>query len=69
MLNPRRRAILTIIALVGHLTIDLLVGDGLGRALIYTVVDLGEALLVWRVTRRFFGGRCARARPCGSWPC
>lgn len=56
VLNPRRRLILTIIAVIGHVAIDLLVGDGPGRAALYTVVDIGEALLVWWVTRRFFGG-------------
>jgi signal transduction histidine kinase len=33
-----------------------LVGDGPGRAALYTLVDIGEAQLVWWVTRRFFGG-------------
>jgi signal transduction histidine kinase len=56
VLNPRRRVILTIIAVIGHVAIDLLVGDGPGRAALYTLVDIGEALLVWWVTRRFFGG-------------
>jgi signal transduction histidine kinase len=56
VLNPRRRLILTIIAVVGHMAIDLVVGDDLGRAALYTLVDVGEALLVWRVTKRFFGG-------------
>ncbi len=56
VLNPPRRAILTIIAVIGHLTVDLLVGDGVGRALLYTLVDIGEAVLVWRVTKRFFLG-------------
>ncbi|KQY31095.1 histidine kinase [Caulobacter sp. Root1455] len=56
VLSPRRGAILTIVAVIGHMAIDLLVGDGVGRAALYTLVDVGEALLVWRVTRRFFGG-------------
>jgi signal transduction histidine kinase len=56
VLNPRRRIILTIVAVISHVAIDLLVGDGPGRAALYTVVDIGEALLVWWVTRRFFGG-------------
>jgi signal transduction histidine kinase len=56
VLNPRRRIILTIVAVISHVAIDLLVGDGVGRTLLYTLVDIGEALLVWWVTRRFFGG-------------
>jgi signal transduction histidine kinase len=56
VLNTRRRVILTVIAMVSHLAIDLLVGDGMGRAVFYTFVDASEALLVWWVTRRFFGG-------------
>ncbi|WP_165185619.1 hybrid sensor histidine kinase/response regulator [Caulobacter soli] len=56
VLNPRRRLTLLIIAVASHLGIDLLVGDGLVRALLYTLIDVGEALLVWWVTRRFFGG-------------
>jgi len=56
VLNPRRRTLLTVIAVVGHMIIDLLVGDGIGRSILSTVVNVGEALLVWRVTRRFFGG-------------
>jgi signal transduction histidine kinase len=56
VLNPRGRVILTIVAVVSHLAIDLMVGDGPGRAILYTLVDVGEALLVWWVTKRFFGG-------------
>ena len=56
VLNPRRRVILLVIAMVAHMVIDLMVGDSPGRAALYTLVDAGEALLVWRVTRRFFGG-------------
>ncbi|MFZ0268328.1 MASE1 domain-containing protein [Caulobacter sp.] len=56
VLNPRRRLILTIIAVIGHVAINLLIGDGPARAALYTLVHVGEALLVWRVTRRFFGG-------------
>jgi signal transduction histidine kinase len=56
VLNPRRRLILIVVAVIGHVAIDLLVGDGLGRAVLYTLIDLGEAVLVWRVTQRFFGG-------------
>ena len=56
VLNRPRRLILAAIALVAHLIIDLLVGDSLGRAVIYTVVDLGEAALAWTVIKRFFGG-------------
>src|SRR3954468_14683708 len=47
VLTPRRRAILAIIAVIGHIAIDLTVGDRLGRAVFYTVVDISEALLVW----------------------
>jgi signal transduction histidine kinase len=56
VLNPRRGLILTIVAVISHLAIDLMVGDGMGRAIFYTLVDVGGALLVWWVTRRFFGG-------------
>jgi signal transduction histidine kinase len=56
VLNTRRRIILATVAVISHFGIDLLVGDGPGRALLYTLIDLGEAVLVWRVTRRFFGG-------------
>jgi signal transduction histidine kinase/CheY-like chemotaxis protein len=56
VLNPRRGLILTIVAVLSHLAIDLMVGDGMGRAIFYTLVDVGGALLVWWVTRRFFGG-------------
>jgi signal transduction histidine kinase len=56
VLSPRRRVILTVVAVLAHVAIDLAVGDDLGRALLYTVVDVGEGLLVWVVTKRFFGG-------------
>ncbi|CAN5535455.1 MASE1 domain-containing protein [soil metagenome] len=56
VLNRPRRIMLAAIALVAHLTIDLLVGDNLGRAVIYTVVDVSEALLAWTVVQNFFGG-------------
>jgi len=56
VLNDRRRLILTLIAVTSHLAIGLLVGDGIVRAIFYTLLDVGEALLVWWVTRRFFGG-------------
>jgi len=56
VLNARRRVVLTMIAVVSHLIINLLIGDTPGRAVLYTLVDIGEALLVWRVTKRFFGG-------------
>ncbi|MBC7667019.1 MAG: MASE1 domain-containing protein [Gemmatimonadaceae bacterium] len=56
VLSRPRRLILAAIALVAHLVIDLLVGDSVGHAVIYTVVDLGEAVLAWVVIRRFFGG-------------
>ncbi|GGL08486.1 ATP-binding protein [Caulobacter rhizosphaerae] len=55
VLNPRRRVVLIVIAAVSHLAIDLMVGDSLGHAILYTLVDVGEALLVWWVVRRFFG--------------
>ncbi|TCS13626.1 ATP-binding protein [Caulobacter sp. BK020] len=55
VLNPRRRVVLTVVAVVSHLAIDLMVGDSLGRAALYTLVDVGEALLVWWVVKRFFG--------------
>jgi signal transduction histidine kinase len=55
VLNPRRRVILTVVAAVCHLAIDLMAGDSPGRAILYTLVDVGEALLVWWVVKRFFG--------------
>ncbi|SFJ06853.1 MASE1 domain-containing protein [Caulobacter sp. UNC279MFTsu5.1] len=56
VLDLRRRVILTVVAVISHLAIDLMVDDGPGRAILFTLVDVGEALLVWWVTRRFFGG-------------
>ncbi|KRA59802.1 histidine kinase [Caulobacter sp. Root655] len=56
VLDRPRRIALTFVAVLTHVTIDLLVGDSLGRVVLYTTVDIGEAFLVWAVTRRFFGG-------------
>ncbi|EJL27577.1 signal transduction histidine kinase [Caulobacter sp. AP07] len=56
VLDRPRRIALTFVAVLTHVTIDLLVGDSLGRVVLYTTVDIGEAFLVWGVTRRFFGG-------------
>jgi signal transduction histidine kinase len=56
VLSRPRRSILTVVALIAHLAIALILRDGWGRAVLYTVVDIGEAFLVWGVTRRFFGG-------------
>ena len=56
VLSPPRRIILAVVAVLGHVAIDLMVGDSPDRALLYTVVDIGEAFLVWGVTKRFFGG-------------
>ena len=56
VLDRPRALILAAIAPVAHLLIDVLTGDSFGRAIIYTAVDLGEALLAWLVVRSFFGG-------------
>ena len=56
VLKGPRRIALAVIALLAHVIIDLIIGDSLDRAVLYTVIDLGEAFLVWGVTRRFFGG-------------
>lgn len=56
VLDRPRRIVLTLVAVLAHVAIDLMVGDSLGRAALYTVVDIGEAFLVWAVTRRFFNG-------------
>lgn len=55
VLDRRRRVALTLVAVLVHLTIDLMVGDSPDRAALYTIVDIGEAFLVWVVVRRFFG--------------
>ncbi|MGR4864599.1 ATP-binding protein [Caulobacter sp. LARHSG274] len=55
VLDRRRQVALTLVAVLIHLAIDLLVGDSPDRAALYTVVDIGEAFLVWAVVRRFFG--------------
>jgi signal transduction histidine kinase/CheY-like chemotaxis protein len=55
-LNPPRRIALTSVMIVFHLIIDLLVGDSLGKAVLFTSVDVLEAYAVWAVARRFFGG-------------
>ena len=47
VLDLRRRVILTVVAVISHLAIDLMVDDGPGRAILFTLVDVGEALLVW----------------------
>ncbi|MBO9707749.1 MAG: response regulator [Caulobacter sp.] len=56
VLTPSRRIGLVLLAVISHLVIDVMVGDSLARAGVYTVVDVGEGLLVWVVTGRFFGG-------------
>ena len=56
VLSPRRRIILAVVAVLGHVAIDLMVGDSPDRVLLYTAVDIGESFLVWGVTKRFFGG-------------
>ncbi len=56
VLAPSRRIVLSVVAVATHLVINLMVGDGADRAILYTVVDVGEAFLVWGVTSRFFGG-------------
>jgi signal transduction histidine kinase len=55
-LGRHRRVILTIVFVAAHLAIDLLVGDSLGRALLYTAVDTIEAALVWQVCVRLWRG-------------
>jgi signal transduction histidine kinase len=56
VLGRPRRILLTVIAVAAHLAIALALRDGWGRAALYVAVDVGEAFLVWGVTRRFFGG-------------
>jgi integral membrane sensor domain MASE1 len=67
VLNPRRRIILTV-AMVFTWSSTCWSATTWAAPLLYTCVDVGEALLVWWVTKRFFGGRRA-CGPCGSWPC
>jgi signal transduction histidine kinase/CheY-like chemotaxis protein len=55
VLNPPRRIALVGVTIVFHVVIDLLVGDGVGRALLYTSVDVLEAFAVWIVAKRFLG--------------
>ena len=56
VLNPPRRIALTSVMIVFHMIIDLLVGDSLAKAFLYTSVDVLEAYAVWAVARRFSGG-------------
>ena len=56
VLNPPRRIALTGVMIVFHLLIDFLVGDGLGKALVYTSIDVLEAFAVWLLAKRFWGG-------------
>jgi signal transduction histidine kinase/CheY-like chemotaxis protein len=55
VLNPPRRIALVGVTIVFHVVIDLLVGDGVGKALLYTSVDVLEAFAVWIVAKRFLG--------------
>jgi signal transduction histidine kinase/CheY-like chemotaxis protein len=55
VLNQPRRIALVGVTIVFHVVIDLLVGDGVGRALLYTSVDVLEAFAVWIVAKRFLG--------------
>jgi signal transduction histidine kinase len=55
-LNPPRRIALLTVAIIFHLTISILVGDGLTKAVLFTAVDTLEAYAVWAVAKRFSGG-------------
>ena len=56
VLNPPRRIALVGVSIVFHLMIDFLVGDHVGKALLYTSVDILQAFAVWLVAKRFWGG-------------
>jgi len=64
-LGGSRRVSLALVFIVFHLAFDVLVGDGLARALLHTGVDTLEALLVWTVCQRIWGGT-PRIRTLGS---
>jgi signal transduction histidine kinase/CheY-like chemotaxis protein len=55
-LNAPRRIVLTIVAIVSHLAVNIIVGDGVARAILFTAVDTLEAYAVWTLARRFSGG-------------
>ena len=51
-----RRIVLIAVFVVSHLVIDVMVGDSIGRALLYTAVDAIEAVVVWQVCVRMWRG-------------
>ena len=55
-LAPRRRLALTGVFVTFHIAADLLVGDSLTRALLYTTVDTLEAVAVWWTCMRLWRG-------------
>lgn len=61
VLTPRRRLTLGGVFVTFHLAADLLVGDSLPRALLYTTIDTLEAVAAWWVCVRFWG-RTPRVR-------
>lgn len=61
VLTAKRRLIMGGAFVSFHMVADILAGDSIGRALLYTAVDLLEALAAWRVCVRFWG-RTPRVR-------
>ncbi|WP_297512518.1 MASE1 domain-containing protein [uncultured Caulobacter sp.] len=55
-LGGSKRVALGAVFVAAHLTVDLMVGDGLARAALYTTVDTLEAVAIWGLCRRFWGG-------------
>ena len=55
-LSGSRRLSLAIVFVTFHLAIDLLVGDSLALALLYTIVDMLEVLAIWAVCQRLWRG-------------
>jgi signal transduction histidine kinase/ActR/RegA family two-component response regulator len=61
VLTPKRRLTLGGVFVTFHVAADLLAGDSVAAALLYTAVDTLEALAVWWVCIRFWG-RMPRVR-------
>ncbi|WP_066685945.1 MASE1 domain-containing protein [Caulobacter sp. CCH9-E1] len=61
VLTPQRRLTLGGVFVTFHMAADLLVGDSLTRALLYTTIDTLEGVAVWWVCVRFWG-RMPRVR-------
>jgi len=60
-LTPQRRVTLCGVFVTFHLAADLLAGDNLAQAMLYTVTDTLEALAVWWICMRLWG-RAPRVR-------